>query len=213
LILVSEAHRVIRCEDVHVRLASLRPRNLRLTGEIADGWLATFLAPEFASESLPHLAAGPATSGLTMADFDVVSIVPMTLGDDIQACADRLRPRTALYLGGMGSQKYNFYNDIAVLMGYGAAARDVQDRYLAGDRSAAAAAVPSEFIDRTSLLGSVGRIAERMAAYAAAGVTTLTITPHAADFYGRVYLLEQALEALERSGAADGAATQAHNAP
>jgi hypothetical protein len=103
----------------------------------------------------------------------------------------------------MGSRKTNFYNQLAVRMGYAEAAREVQDLYLAKRQRDAAAAVPLEFIDRTSLLGPKERIAERMREYAAAGVTTLSIHPFVADVEAGVRTLRAVAEALELSGVGD----------
>ena len=113
-----------------------------------------------------------------------------------------MRPFTALYLGGMGSKDKNFYHALATRMGYGPAADEVQKHYLSRDYAGAAAAVPSEFIDRTALLGPVSRVAERMHAFAEAGVTTLSITPHAASLDERLNALDAAATALQQSGAA-----------
>ncbi|GAA3070937.1 hypothetical protein GCM10020000_64400 [Streptomyces olivoverticillatus] len=103
--------------------------------------------------------------------------VPMAVGDDVDALADLFRPYTALYVGGMGSAKQNFYNKLAQRMGYEKEAAEIQEKYLSGDKQGAAAAVPRQLIDSTALLGSVDRIAERMQAYAQAGVTTLSLAP------------------------------------
>jgi hypothetical protein len=100
----------------------------------------------------------------------------------------------------MGSREQNFYNQLAVRMGYADAAREVQDLYLAKRHRDAAAAVPLEFIDRSSLLGPVDRIAARMREYAAAGVTTLSVTLFAADVESGIQTLRQAARALEVSG-------------
>ncbi|MDI5942702.1 LLM class flavin-dependent oxidoreductase, partial [Micromonospora sp. DH15] len=105
-----------------------------------------------------------------------------------------------------GSRQQNFYNQLAIYnqlatrMGYGDAAREVQDLYLAKRQRDAAAAVPMEFIDRTSLLGPKERIAERLREYAAAGVTTLSVTLFVADRDSGVQTLRTVAEALEMSG-------------
>ncbi len=143
-------------EHVPIYIASIGPKNLELTGEIADGWLAVFFAPKFADELLGHLAAGRAKAGKTMDGFDVVPSVPLVVGDDVDECAKQVRPYAALYIGGMGSREHNFYNDLAVRMGYGEAAATVQDKFLAKDYEGAAEAVPLEFVDSTALLGPAG---------------------------------------------------------
>lgn len=187
-------------ERIPIYLAAIGPRNLELAGEIADGWLAIFFAPEFAADSIAHIAAGRARAGLTMAGFDIVPTVPVVIGLDVERCADLVRPYAALYLGGMGSRETNFYNQLACRMGYQEQAAQVQERYLAKDYAGAAAAVPFEFIDRTSLLGPPGRIAERLTAYAASGVTTLTVGASVGTLDERMGTVRAMAEILSASG-------------
>ncbi|MPZ27676.1 MAG: LLM class F420-dependent oxidoreductase [Micromonosporaceae bacterium] len=170
-------------ERIPIYLAAIGPKNLRLAGEIADGWLGTFLSPEHAAEQLAPVAAGRAavTGSEDLAGFDVVASVPVVVGEDVPACAELVRWYVALYVGGMGSREQNFYHAWVSRMGYADAAREIQDHYLAGRHRDAAAAVPLELIDRTSLLGDQARIADRLRAYAEAGVTTLSVLPFAAD--------------------------------
>ena len=181
-------------------LAAVGPKNLELAGELADGWLGVFLAPEYAAEQIASIAAGRAKAGLGLEGFDIVPAVPVVIGDDVANCAELVRWYAALYVGGMGSREQNFYNQLATRMGYGDAAREVQDLYLAKKHREAAAAVPLEFIDRTGLLGPVDRIAERLREYAAAGVTTLSVSLFVADVEFGVQTLRQVAEALDRSG-------------
>ncbi|WP_433617070.1 LLM class F420-dependent oxidoreductase [Dactylosporangium sp. CA-139114] len=186
-------------DHVPVYLAAVGPKNLELTGEIADGWLAIFFSPEYASESLGSIAAGRAKAGKTMDGFEVAASVPVVFGDDIAMCAELVRPYAALYVGGMGSREQNFYNALATRMGYGEAAKEIQDLYLAKRHRDAAAAVPLEFIDRTSLLGPVERVAERLQAYQEAGVTEIsTIVFGDADY--SIGVIRQLAEAWERAG-------------
>jgi F420-dependent oxidoreductase-like protein len=187
-------------EHIPIYLAAVGPKNLELAGEIADGWLAVFYAPEFAADQLAAIGAGRAKAGKTLDGFDVVPSVPVVVGDDIESCAELVRWYAALYVGGMGSRQQNFYNQLATRMGYGDAAREVQDLYLAKRQRDAAAAVPLEFIDRTALLGPKERIAERMREYAAAGVTTLSVSIFAADHDHGVSTLRTAAEALDLAG-------------
>ncbi|MGK5446969.1 LLM class F420-dependent oxidoreductase [Streptomyces radiopugnans] len=190
-------------ERIPLYIAAIGPKNLEQTGEIADGALLIFFAPEHAEETtLGALRAGREKAGLTMEGFDVVPTVPLALGDDIDALADTFRPYTALYVGGMGSREQNFYNRLARRMGYEKEAAEIQDRYLSGDKEGAAAAVPRQLIDSTALLGPVERIADRMRAYAEAGVTTLSLAPAGFTLEERIAALRAGVEALERSGAA-----------
>jgi alkanesulfonate monooxygenase SsuD/methylene tetrahydromethanopterin reductase-like flavin-dependent oxidoreductase (luciferase family) len=139
-----------------------------------------------------------------MDGFDVCPTLPLSLGSlaDLPKLADTFRPYTALYVGGMGSRKQNFYNQLAQRMGYEKQAAEIQDKYLAGDKDGAAAAVPQELIDSTCLLGTVARIADRMREYAAAGVTTLTLAPAGFTLEERVAGLRAGVEAMELAGLA-----------
>jgi F420-dependent oxidoreductase-like protein len=188
-------------EGIPVYLAAVGPKNLELAGEIADGWLAVFFSPEHSAESVQAIRAGRARAGAAMDGFDIVPTVPVVLGEDVPAAADSIRGYAALYVGGMGSREQNFYNALARRMGFEQAAAEVQDKYLAKDYAGAQAAVPFEFIDGTSLLGPAARIADRMQAYAEAGVTTLTVAPYAGELDERIAVLRTAAEALDRSGA------------
>lgn len=190
-------------EHIPIYLAAVGPKNLELAGEKADGWLAIFFSPEHSGDSLASVRAGRAKAGADMASFDVVPTVPLVVGDDVAACAEPVRGYAALYVGGMGSREQNFYNALATRMGYGDAAREIQDRYLAKDYAGAAAAVPFDFLDATALLGPKERIADRMQAYAQAGVTTLTVSSYAGPFAERVSAIRIAAEALELAGVAE----------
>ncbi|MEV0263369.1 LLM class F420-dependent oxidoreductase [Streptomyces sp. NPDC050617] len=190
-------------EHIPLYIAAIGPKNLEQTGEIADGALLVFFSPEHAEETtLGALRAGRAKAGKDLDGFDLVPTVPMAVGDDVSALADLFRPYTALYVGGMGSAKQNFYNKLAQRMGYGKEAAEIQERYLAGDKDGAAAAVPRELIDSTALLGPVERIAERMQAYAEAGVTTLSLAPAGFTLDERIAGLRAGVDALERAGLA-----------
>ena len=135
-----------------------------------------------------------------MHPFDIAPTVPLVVGTNLQACADPVRPYAALYIGGMGSREQNFYNDLACRMGFATEAAEIQRCYLGGDRAAAAAAVPTTFLDATSLLGDVHRIAERLAAFAEAGLGTLNVMPYGATTLEQVHAIRVAAEALELAG-------------
>jgi F420-dependent oxidoreductase-like protein len=190
-------------EHIPLYIAAIGPKNLEQTGEIADGALLILCAPEHLEETaLAAIRAGREKVGETLEGFDVCPTVPIALGDDVGALADLFRPYTALYVGGMGSRRQNFYNRLAQRMGYEKEAAEIQDKYLAGDKDGAAAAVPRDLIDKTSLLGSVERIADRFRAYAEAGVTTLSLTPAGLTLEERIAALRAGVEALELAGLA-----------
>ena len=187
-------------DHIPVYLAAIGPRNVELAGEIADGWQPVFFAPGHADEHLARIKAGRAKAGKDLDGFDISATVPIVVGDDVAVCADPVRPYAALYIGGMGSRDQNFYNALAVRMGYAEAAAKIQDLYLARDYDAAIAAVPEEFVDSTALLGPVDRIADRMVAYAEAGVTTLSLAVYGDTQEEQLSVLRTAADALDKSG-------------
>jgi F420-dependent oxidoreductase-like protein len=191
-------------ENIPLYLAAIGPKNLELTGEIADGWLAIFFSPEHARELMGHIEKGRSKAGKTLDDFDVVPTVPVIIGEGsaegLEACAAPLRHYAALYIGGMGSREQNFYNRLAVSMGYDDAAARVQDLYLARQHRDAAEAVPFEFIDRTSLIGPPERIRDRLHAFAEAGVTTLSLASYGGTLDERVGALRTMANVLDASG-------------
>jgi F420-dependent oxidoreductase-like protein len=189
-------------DHIPIYLAAVGPKNLELAGEIADGWLAIFFAPDAAGESLQHIERGRSKSGAGLTGFDVAASVPVVIGDDIAACADVIRPYAALYVGGMGSREQNFYNALAVRMGYADEARTVQDLYLDRKIREAAAAVPQSFIERTSLIGPRARIVSRLREFAHAGVGTLSISPYVGDLESGLATLRTVAEAFDEAGVA-----------
>jgi F420-dependent oxidoreductase-like protein len=193
-------------EPIPIYLAAVGPKNLELTGEIGDGWLAIFFSPESSADLVDGLATGRRTAGKgseadRLEGFDIVATVPVVVHGEVAVAADALRAYCALYIGGMGSREKNFYNQLACRMGFEDAAARIQDLYLAGEHRAAAAAVPIEFIDETALIGSPARIAERAARYAVAGVTTLAVSPYAPTLEGRLETVRMMASTL---GPADG---------
>ncbi|TDV43673.1 LLM class F420-dependent oxidoreductase [Actinophytocola oryzae] len=187
-------------EEIPIYLASIGPKNLELTGEIADGWLAIFYSPEYGPESLELIRKGREKSGRTLEGFDVVTTTPIVVADDWKAAADQVRGYAALYVGGMGSRDQNFYNNLACRMGYEEEAAEIQNLYLAKDYAGAAAKVPLGFLDSTALLGPKERIAEKMQALAESGVTTLSVSAVLQDLEHSVAALRVAAEALELAG-------------
>jgi F420-dependent oxidoreductase-like protein len=199
-------------ERIPVYLAAVGPKNLELTGEIADGWLGIFVSPEHLGEHLAQIragreAAGAGADGDPLAGFDVVASVPVVVSDDLEAAYAEVAPYAALYVGGMGSREQNFYNALAVRMGFADAAKEVQDLYLEGRHRDAAAAVPREFLDATMLLGPRERIAARMPAYAEAGVTTLAVSAFAPDLPGRLECIGTVAQIADELGLRPSGAT------
>jgi F420-dependent oxidoreductase-like protein len=183
-----------------IYLAAIGPKNLELAGEKCDGWLAIFYDPEFAPELHASVDAGKARAGRSDVDFDVIPTIPVILGDDIAEAADPVRGYAALYVGGMGSREQNFYNRLASRMGFEKEAAEIQDLYLNRKYAEAGAAVPLDFIDRTCLLGPIPRMADRMQALAASGVTTINVSCFGGTQDERIATVRAAAEALDRSG-------------
>jgi len=180
---------------IPIVIAAIGPQNVAMAAEIAEGWQPIFYLPERAAEVWgASLAAGRARRDPALGDLDVVAGAPLAITDDGHAVAgllDAIRPMLALYIGGMGARGRNFYHDLACRYGFEAQAEVIADRYLAGDKNAAAAAVPDELVRRSSLIGAAGYVRERLAVLRASGVTTLSVTPMAGSAATRVRLIER----------------------
>jgi F420-dependent oxidoreductase-like protein len=174
--------------DLPIHLAAVGPRNVELAGEIADGWLPSFLVPENASESTERLAAGFARRPTPPERFEVTASVPFVLtdatGEDRARAELPARKLIALYVGGMGSKEANFYADLGRRLGFGEAVDAVQDLYLAGRKDEAVQRVPAGLVEATSLVGSVDAVRRRLGDYERAGVTTVALVPLGADAEG-----------------------------
>jgi len=195
-------------DHIPLYLAAVGPKNIELAGEIADGWLAVFFSPEHSDDLLASLKAGRTkaergTEHDRLTGFDVVPTVPVIFNDDLEVAAAPLRLHSALYIGGMGSREKNFYNALVVRMGFEEGAAKVQDLFLARAHREAAAAVPLDFIDQTSLIGPRARVRDRLSRYASCGVTTLTIAAEGTSLDERLHVVRTMAELLDESGLAD----------
>jgi F420-dependent oxidoreductase-like protein len=166
-------------ERIPIYLAAIGPKNTALAGEIADGWIPTFFSPEHVGELRSLLEEGAARSGRSLEGFDIAPTVNAFVSEDRERARDLMRPVLALYIGGMGSRKQNFYNNLVQRYGFEEAAHEVQNLYLDGRKEEAGAAIPAELIDLVSLCGPGEVVRERLAAFRDAGVGTLMITPMA----------------------------------
>ncbi len=165
--------------DIPIYLASIGPKNVTLTAEIADGWLPIFFSPERYKEIYePFVMAGFEKAGKTngYADFDIAPNVYCMETDNLDVAYNMLRPFLALYIGGMGAKGKNFYNDLACRYGYEEAAAKIQDLYLSGKQAEAMMAVPEALIDEVALVGPRERIAERLTRWQESDITTLNIS-------------------------------------
>jgi F420-dependent oxidoreductase-like protein len=186
-------------ERIPIYIAAIGPKNTALAAEISDGWLPTLFSPEHVGEFRPLLEEGFARAGggKGFDDFDIVPTVTAMVSDDRESARDAMRHYVALYVGGMGSRKQNFYNGLVQRYGYEDAAREVQDLYLEGRKDEAAAALPGELIDTLCLVGPPDFVRERLAVYRDAGVGTLMISPMAWTFEDRIAQLRAVAELAE----------------
>jgi F420-dependent oxidoreductase-like protein len=186
--------------EIPIWWASLMGLSVEATAEIADGWLPIFFVPErFDDVWGEQLRAGlakrdPARGPLQISAGGMVAIGENLVGDAQSKILDHARPNIALYVGGMGARDKNFYNTVVQRYGYVDEAREIQDLYLSGKKDEAAAAIPAELIASMHLVGPKGYVAERIAAFKEAGVTTLSITPIGPD---PVRVVEQLRELIE----------------
>jgi alkanesulfonate monooxygenase SsuD/methylene tetrahydromethanopterin reductase-like flavin-dependent oxidoreductase (luciferase family) len=165
--------------------------NVKLTAEIADGWLPLGFVPRLMPTLRPWLEEGfrRAGGGKGFADFEIQARAEVIITDDITSALARMKPRVALYAGGMGHRDKNFHKDMMIRRGFGDAAARIQELYLAKRKDEAVAAVPDEFCDEMSLVGPVDRIRERYRAWADSGITGLTLVtdqPEAMELIARL---------------------------
>ena len=165
--------------EIPVYLGAEGPRNVALAAEIADGWNALFFSPSMNDFYAGALAEGFSRPGArhAAATFDVVggpmAVIPH---DDLEQAADQLRPALALYIGGMGARGVNFHHEVFARMGYEAQAKVIQDHYLAGDKRAAIAAVPTALVQDVALIGPWAKIAEEIPRWRDTVLTTFSVS-------------------------------------
>ncbi|GAB3999232.1 LLM class F420-dependent oxidoreductase [Nocardioides marmoraquaticus] len=168
--------------SVPIYVAALGEKSVEATARSADGWIPFLFSPEGADRVWGDaLRAGTADRAPELGTLEVVAGGLLAIGDDVDHLLDQARPHAALYIGGMGARGKNFYNDLARSYGFEAEAEQIQDLYLDGKKREAEAAVPRELLLQTNLVGSPDHVAERVAAYAEAGVTSLAVTPVGGD--------------------------------
>jgi F420-dependent oxidoreductase-like protein len=190
-----------------VYLATLSPKALEMTGEVADGWLGTSFIPEQAHVFFDHIRAGAERAGRSLADLDLQAGGAVAFGDDLEALIATRRPGVAFQLGAMGSRRHNFYNDAFKRAGYADVASEVQRLYLDGQRQQAAALLPEEMILTSNLLGTEAQVAERVRAYRNAGVTTLRAQPEGRTAAERLETLARLMRIVEQVNSESAAAT------
>jgi F420-dependent oxidoreductase-like protein len=175
---------------IPVFLATLTPAGLRLTGEIADGWIPTLFSPDHRDLFLQEVQAGAKASGRSLDSLEVAPFMRVLVDEDRARARDDVRPWVALYVGGMGSRTKNFYKDTVARYGFAEDAEAIQDLYLGGRKLEAIKRVPDALVDAIALAGPAAVIKERMAACAAAGVTLLIAAIQGRDQAQRLQALE-----------------------
>ena len=180
--------------DLPIYLATLGPKSLKMTGELADGWLGTSFMPEHADVFLDPMREGARKTNRTLDDIDIQIGVSMEIGENVEKMIEDRKAGMAFVLGGMGSAKTNFYNDAFRRSGYEDAAIEVQKLWIDGKKSDAIKRVPDEMILKTSLIGNEEMIRQRLRVYRDAGVNTLRLGTTGEDWRNRIETLEQCLD-------------------
>ncbi|HLN42870.1 MAG TPA: LLM class F420-dependent oxidoreductase [Acidimicrobiales bacterium] len=169
-------------EEIPIWVASMGPKNVEMTAELADGWFPFLFIPERARQVWGDaLDAGSARRSPDLGPLEIAAGGLVAIGEGLEGLRELARPMTALYVGGMGARGRNFYNALTRRYGFEAEAARIQDLYLSGKKEEAAAAVPDELLELTSLVGPPGYVQERVAAYREAGVSVLNVTPVGPD--------------------------------
>jgi F420-dependent oxidoreductase-like protein len=181
--------------DIPIHIAAIGEKNVALTAEIAQGWQPIFYLPEKADEVWgDSLRKGFAKRAPELGTLDIVGQASLAIGEDVEGYLEFGRPMAALYIGGMGAKGKNFYNSLCRRYGWEKEADEIQDLYLAGKKKEAAEKVPYELIRDMSLIGSESWVKERLEAMKASGITTLNVTPIAADHAAKLKLIEKVKE-------------------
>ncbi|MCK9486244.1 MAG: LLM class F420-dependent oxidoreductase [Dehalococcoidia bacterium] len=184
--------------DLPIYVASLGPKNLALTGELADGWVGGSFIPEHAQDFIGAIKAGAAKVGRDIAHFDFAVGGAIWVTDDPERAAEAMKPGLAFSLGAMGSRQHNFYNNAYSRQGFADEAKEVQRLWLSGQRDAARAAVPTELVLATHLIGDEQAVTERLRKYRDAGVTTFRAGLRGDTMRERVQALDQVMDLVQR---------------
>ena len=186
-------------EDIPISIASLGATSVETTAEIADAWLPAFYTAEAASSVWGKaLAHGASRRDPKLAPLDIYAGGSVAIGEGLEALRDLSRPGAALYIGGMGARSKNFYNDIFSKSGYAEEAKLIQDLYLSGKKDAAAAAIPDDYLAKSSLIGEEAFVTDRINALKESGVTTLNVSFIGSDPSERIHQCERLKNLVEK---------------
>lgn len=181
-----------------IYLATLGPKSLQMTGEVADGWLGTSFLPEHADVFFDDLKAGAKKAGRTLADIDIHSGGYFEVGEDVERLINERKPGMAFTLGAMGSAKTNFYNDAFCRAGYEDTAKEVQSLWISGKRDEAIRRVPDEMVLMANFIGTEDMVRGRLKAYRDVGVNTLRLGTAGNTWPERTAALEEAMDLIQR---------------
>ena len=192
---------------IPIYLATLGPRSLRMTGELADGWIASSFMPEHAAVFLNEIRAGAEAAGRSFDEIERQAGGVVEFGDDLDALIAPRKPGFAFEMGAMGSPEHNFYRDAYVRQGYGELTEEVLRLWLDRRRDEAAALIPDEFVIKSNLLGTNEMVAERIRTYRDAGITSLRVAPAGTTFGERLETLGRFVDIFK---AVDAETTRKH---
>ena len=191
--------------DVPIYIAAMGPANLRLTGELADGWRGIYVMPEHADVSMRPIAEGAAKAGRSLDDLDLQGNGTVWFTDEPEAAIEELSTRLAFTLGGMGSRQNNFYNNSYSRAGFADEAKEIQRLWMEGKRDEARNLVPRELAAMTHLVGDDNAVKARIRAYIGAGFNTLNVAvrqgstpPAELGLYDRIALLERVMDLVSQ---------------
>ncbi|MFE3957066.1 LLM class flavin-dependent oxidoreductase [Nocardia sp. NPDC059091] len=184
---------------IPIYIASMSPRMLELTGRVADGWLGTSFVPEGSHAYFDHLDAGLAAAGRTRADIDVCQGAEVAFFDDEEAVTRHVAGRKlelAFSIGGMGSEKTNFYNAAYARQGWSDVTGEIRQRWQDGDRAGATALVTDDMILATTLIGTPDMVRRRLRTWSDVGVDTVRLYPAGDTLDTKLANLAQALDLI-----------------
>lgn len=184
--------------ELPIYLATLGPKSLQMTGELADGWIGTSFFPEHADVFFDDLRAGAKKAGRSLADIDIQTGGYFEVSEDVERLINERKPGMAFTLGAMGSAKTNFYNDAYCRAGYEDTAKEVQSLWIAGKREEAIRRVPDEMVLKSSLIGTEDMVRERLKAFRDVGVNTLRLATGGNTWPERTAALEAAMDLIQR---------------
>lgn len=188
--------------DLPIYLATLGPKSLQMTGELADGWLGTCFLPEHRKVFFDDLQKGADKAGRSLKDIDIQTGGYFEIGEDVERLVNERKPAMAFTLGAMGSPKTNFYNDAYCRAGFEDAAKEVQGLWISGKRDEAISRVPDELVMMANLIGTEDMVKQRLQAFREAGVNTLRIATGGNTWAERTAALEEAMDLIKREAQA-----------